>query len=160
MNSADTTKLMAYMASLWPSFKPTKETAAAWFSILNGQDPQRVTAAVKAYAINAESPYAPTPQEIFKSMRQAIRPERRIAGKYLGLPGPMEPTLTEEEAKPWFAALHQHLAWVTAQHEAGTLNQEEVSHRASVLKEAWNMIWSQKRGSGKGWVEKHEEKSL
>jgi hypothetical protein len=158
MNSADTTKLMAYMASLWPSFKPTKETAAAWFSILNGQDPQRVTKAVQGYAINAESQFAPTPQEIFKSMRQAIRPERRIAGKFLALPGPMEPTLSEEEAKPWFAALHQHLAWVAGQHEAGTLDQAEVTARTAILKEAWGMVWQQKRG--KGWVEKHEEKKL
>lgn len=160
MKTADTSKIMAYMASLWPSFKPTKETSAAWSSILHGQDPRVVIAAIKDFAINAETPFAPTPQEIFKNLRGKARPERRLWGMNVKrIEGPAEPTLTEDEAKPWFAALHGHLAWVTQEHEAGTLDPAEVAHRASILKDAWKMIWEKKRTERTGWVEKHEERS-
>lgn len=153
MNSSDTTKLMAYMASLWPSFKPTKETAAAWSSILGGQDAQRVTKAVADFAINAETAFPPTPQEIFKALRQQSRPERRVAGQARALPAPPEETLSPAESARWFEEVYKHLAWVSAQAE---LNREEERHRREMLKEAWEMLWKQKEIQIQGWTAKNE----
>ena len=156
MTPAETSKLLAYIASLWPSLKPTKETAAAWSSILGSCDSRRVTAAVRDYAINAESPYAPTPQELFKTLRHQVRPERREASKNLALPGPAERVLTAEESDSWFRALHQHFAWIAA--NAGAVDQAEEQARRQILHEAWSLMWQKKNNTG--WVQQFEEKSL
>lgn len=154
MNAPETSKLMAYIASLWPSFKPTRETAAAWTSILGGQNSQRVIRAVADFACNAETAFPPTPQEIFKSLRQSARPERRVAGKAAALPAPAERALTPQESAKWFEEVNRHLAWVSAQGEA--LNAEEERHRREMLKEAWAMLWKNKDVQQNGWTARSE----
>lgn len=148
MNAPETSKLMAYMASLWPSFKPTRETAAAWASILGGQDSQRVVKAVADFAINSETAYPPTPQEIFKALRQQTRPERRVAGKHLALPGRPETLLTREESEPWFKAVYRHLDWVCANKDS--LDKAEEGARRAALNEAWEMMLNKKQRQQNG----------
>lgn len=152
MTPAETTKVLAYMASLWPTFKPTKEVAGAWHSILSGVPAERVTKAISDYAMNADSPFEPKPQDIFKTLRHQTRPERRVFGKQKALPAPEVPTLTEAEAAPWFAELHAHIAWVAAQKDAGTLNDDERKYKVELLKEAWKELWRMKREGTIGWV--------